>query len=154
MKIETDVDPVRSRIMRSVGRSSTKPELIVRRSLHALGLRFRLHRKDLAGTPDVILPRFRTVLFVHGCFWHRHEGCSKTSMPKTRVDFWTTKFFQNVARDRRNEDLLSAAGWRVITIWECETRNREELDRKLRSMFNRAGDISAVDGGRAVAINE
>lgn len=75
-------------------------------------------------------------------------------MPKTRVDFWTTKFFQNVARDRRNEDLLSAAGWRVITIWECETRNREELDRKLRSMFNRAGDISAVNGGRAIAINE
>ena len=140
MKVETDVDPVRSRIMRSVGRTSTKPEMIVRRSLHALGLRFRLHRKDLAGTPDIVLPKFRTVIFVHGCFWHRHEGCSKTSIPKTRVDFWTAKFLQNVARDRRNEDLLRAAGWRVIAIWECETRDRKELDHTLSLAFDRKGD--------------
>jgi len=140
VKVETDVDPVRSRIMRSVGRTSTKPEMIVRRSLHALGLRFRLHRKDLAGTPDIVLPKFRTVIFVHGCFWHRHEGCSKTSIPKTRVDFWTAKFLQNVARDRRNEDLLRAAGWRVIAIWECETRDRKELDHTLSLAFDRKGD--------------
>lgn len=130
-----DVDAGRSRIMKAVGRTDTKPEMIVRRSLHALGLRFRLHRKDLAGTPDIVLPKFRTVIFVHGCFWHRHEGCSKASMPKTRVDFWTAKFLQNVARDRRNEDLLRHANWRVITIWECETRNRDNLVHKLRSIF-------------------
>lgn len=140
MTVAADVDPVRSRIMRSVRRTSTKPEMIVRRSLHALGLRFRLHRKDLAGTPDIVLPKFQTLIFVHGCFWHRHESCAKASMPKTRVDFWTAKFSQNVARDRRNEDLLRDAGWRVITIWECETHNRENLAHKLRSVFHRKGD--------------
>jgi DNA mismatch endonuclease, patch repair protein len=129
----TEIDPVRSRIMRSVGRASTGPELAVRRALHALGYRFRLHRRDLPGTPDVVLPRRKIVIFVHGCFWHRHEGCSKATSPKTRKEFWTTKFAQNVARDRRNETELRNQGWRVLTVWECQTRVRTELDRLLKS---------------------
>jgi DNA mismatch endonuclease (patch repair protein) len=132
------VDPVRSHIMRSVGRSSTKPELVVRRALHALGLRFRLHRKDLPGTPDIVLPRFKTVIFVHGCFWHRHDGCSKASTPKTRVEFWNTKFTENVARDGRNNALLQELGWRVLTIWECDAGRPVELKRMLATTFGRA----------------
>jgi DNA mismatch endonuclease (patch repair protein) len=125
------VDPVRSNIMRSVGRVNTKPELVVRRLLYGLGLRFRLHRAQLPGTPDIVLPKFRVALFVHGCFWHRHTDCSKATTPKTRTDFWQMKFRQNAERDRRNEQRLVALGWRPITVWECETRNLEELGARL-----------------------
>lgn len=129
------VDPTRSNIMRAVGRENTKPEMVVRRILHGLGLRFRLHRRDLPGTPDLVLPKYRTAIFVHGCFWHRHRGCSKATTPKTRVDFWKTKFEQNVRRDRKNEDVLVEGGWSVLTIWECETRKPEELKAKLAKTF-------------------
>ena len=129
------VDPIRSKIMRAVGRANTKPEIAVRRSLHALGLRFRLQRKDLPGTPDVVLPKYRIAVFVHGCFWHRHEGCPKATIPKTRAEFWAIKFRQNADRDRRNVDRLSEEGWSILTIWECETRRPEELKAKLRMAF-------------------
>lgn len=131
------VDPVRSKIMRAVGRTDTRPELAVRRLLHGLGLRFRLHRSDLPGTPDIVLPRFRTGIFVHGCFWHRHEGCSKATTPKTRVDFWRLKFEQNLRRDQKNEERLAAQGWTAITIWECETEKPDELRTKLARIFGR-----------------
>jgi DNA mismatch endonuclease, patch repair protein len=129
------VDPVRSKIMRAVGRTNTKPEIMVRRSLHALGFRFRLHRKDLPGTPDLVVPKLQTAVFVHGCFWHRHDGCSKATTPKTRAKFWALKFSQNVNRDRRNVDLLHRAGWSVLTIWECETTRPEKLTAKLATAF-------------------
>lgn len=129
------VDPIRSKIMRAVGRSDTKPELVVRRVLHGLGLRFRIQRNDLPGTPDIVLPKHRTVVFVHGCYWHRHEGCSKATVPKTRVDFWKTKFEQNVRRDRKNEDELLRQGWTVLTIWECETKQIDNLRAKLMQVF-------------------
>lgn len=122
----------RSDIMRAVKRSNTAPEIIVRRVLHALGLRFRLHRRDLPGSPDVVLPRFRTVIFVHGCFWHRHTDCRYTTTPKTRQEYWLPKFAANIERDLRKEAQLQALGWRVLLVWECETKQREELTLRLR----------------------
>jgi DNA mismatch endonuclease (patch repair protein) len=118
--------------MRAVKRSNTAPEIIVRQVLHALGLRFRLHRRDLPGSPDVVLPRFRTVIFVHGCFWHRHPDCRYTTTPKTRQEYWLPKFAANIERDLRKEAQLQALGWRVLLVWECETKQREELTLRLR----------------------
>ena len=106
----------------------TGPEVVVRRIAHRLGFRFRLHRKDLPGRPDLAFPRYRSVVFVHGCFWHRHEGCRSACEPKTRISFWSEKFNRNVARDRDNEEALRALGWRVLVIWECEIRNRAALE--------------------------
>jgi DNA mismatch endonuclease (patch repair protein) len=104
--------------------------------LHGLGLRFRLHRKDLAGRPDIVLSKHRAVVFVHGCFWHGH-GCSKGRLPKSRVRFWTDKIVRNRARDAESVRLLRAAGWRVLTVWQCETKDtgklRARLDRFFRS---------------------
>ncbi|WP_082118827.1 MULTISPECIES: very short patch repair endonuclease [Pseudomonas] len=122
----------RSDIMRAVKRANTAPEIIVRQVLHALGLRFRLHRRDLPGSPDVVLPRFRTVIFVHGCFWHRHPDCRYTTTPKTRQEYWLPKFAANIERDLRKEAQLQALGWRVLLVWECETKQREELTLRLR----------------------
>jgi DNA mismatch endonuclease (patch repair protein) len=112
----------------------TKPEWIVRRAAHARGLRFRLHRKDLPAHPDLVFPKYRVALFVHGCFWHRHPGCAKASMPKSRTEFWQDKFDANVARDARSEAELRALGWRVLTIWECETKRPELLAATLRKI--------------------
>lgn len=129
------VDAMRSHIMRSVRQAHTGPEMVVRKVLHGLGLRFRLQRRDLPGTPDVVLPRHRTAIFVHGCFWHRHPGCRKATMPKTRVEFWRDKFDRNVARDCEKESALVQAGWHVLTIWECETRDPDALAIRLRETF-------------------
>lgn len=122
----------RSRMMSGIGRADTTPELAVRRALHALGYRFRLHRRDLPGTPDIVLPRHRTVVFVHGCFWHRHPRCRYATTPSTRVEFWQAKFDANVARDRRVARALRQDGWRVVTVWECETRDAEKLVSRIR----------------------
>jgi DNA mismatch endonuclease (patch repair protein) len=113
--------------MSRVGSKGTSPEIRVRRLAHAMGLRFRLHRKNLPGKPDLAFPKYRAVLFVHGCFWHRHPGCPKASTPKSRIEFWNAKFASNVARDRRSEAALRAQGWRVFAIWECETKSDEEI---------------------------
>jgi len=134
-KPEPLVDPVRSRIMRAVSRSHTGPEIKVRQMLHALGLRFRLHRKDLPGTPDIVLPKHRTVILVNGCFWHRHKGCSKATVPKTRVEFWSNKFAQNVARDLKSQNDLKRAGWSVLKLWQCQTEKDESLRKKLSDRF-------------------
>lgn len=107
---------------------NTKPEMIVRQTAHRLGFRFRLHRKDLPGTPDLIFPGRRKAIFVHGCWWHRHEGCAKASPVKTRVDFWNAKFARNVARDEKVEAELVGAGWDVLVIWECQTKKVEEVE--------------------------
>lgn len=111
----------RSRLMSRIKGKDTKPEMVVRRFLHAQGFRYRLHDKTLPGKPDLVFPKYRTVVFVHGCYWHRHFGCRKTTTPKTRSQFWRTKFLGNVIRDRRDRTRLEAEGWRVLVIWECET---------------------------------
>lgn len=115
--------------------------LILNRHLHGLGLRFRLHRKDLPGSLDVVLPKHRTAIFVHGCYWHRHPGCKYASTPKTNQDFWLPKFQRNVERDARKEEALRALGWRVLIVWECETRDLPTLEARLRHEF----DLSAAD---------
>ena len=114
---------------------NTKPELVVRRTLHALGYRFRLHRGDLPGRPDIVLPRYKTAIFVHGCFWHRHPNCSKATMPKTRREFWQNKFETNILRDRRNTEALQNAGWQVLIVWECETKQIDALCARLAAQL-------------------
>jgi DNA mismatch endonuclease, patch repair protein len=106
--------------MSRIRSKNTKPELIVRSLLHRLGYRFTLRRRDLPGRPDIVLPCLRTVVFVHGCFWHRHSGCANAATPRTRAAFWNKKFHSNVARDRRNRNDLKRSGWRTVVVWECE----------------------------------
>lgn len=106
--------------MSRIRSSNTSPELALRRAMYAIGFRFRLHRKDLPGRPDIVLPRYRTAIFVHGCFWHRHDGCKVASTPKSNTEFWIEKFDRNVARDARAKQMLEEQGWRVIVVWECE----------------------------------
>lgn len=114
----------RSRMMANIKGKHTRPEIALRKALHALGLRFRLHSKKLPGSPDIVLPKWNAVILVHGCFWHRHEGCRYASSPATRKEFWIEKFATNVARDRRIQDCLIRIGWRVRVVWECELRAR------------------------------
>ncbi|UQS13314.1 very short patch repair endonuclease [Pseudomonas sp. HS6] len=123
---------VRTKIMRSVSRGDTRPEILVRSLLHQLGFRFRLHQKSLPGTPDIVLPKYHTVVFVHGCFWHRHPACRYASTPKTRQDYWLPKFEANVMRDARKEAQLHELGWRVLVVWECETRAVSDLRDRLK----------------------
>lgn len=133
--METTDAERRSAIMARIRSKNTEPELRVRRAAHACGLRFRLHRRDLPGTPDVVFAKWRVALFVHGCFWHRHEGCRRASTPKSRQAFWQLKFDRNVARDRDKAEALGLLGWRVETVWECETRDDDRLRRRLASLF-------------------
>lgn len=121
----------RRRNMRAIKGQNTKPELVVRSLLHEMGYRFRLHRRELPGSPDIVLPRHRLVVFVHGCFWHRHSCSRGRSMPATRVEFWTRKFAANVKRDRRTARVLRKAGWRVLVVWECQTKDHNALERRL-----------------------
>ena len=134
----------RSQLMARVGSRDTKPELAVRKVAHRLGFRFRLHRSDLPGRPDIVFPRLRKVLFVHGCFWHQHPGCYRASLPKTNTDFWQTKLANNVLRDERNATVLRAAGWTVGAIWECETRSPQTLRAAVRSFLCDASSSSAA----------
>lgn len=106
---------------------NTRPEMAVRRLLHAMGLRFRLHRKDLPGKPDIVLPRHRLAIFVHGCFWHQHENCRLASKPKTRTEYWEPKLAANIQRDARAADTLVGMGWRVEIVWECDARQPDRL---------------------------
>jgi DNA mismatch endonuclease (patch repair protein) len=122
-----DVVPpaVRSRMMSGIQGKNTKPELIVRRMLFASGYRFRLHRRDLPGQPDIVMPGRKVAIFVHGCFWHAHQGCRYAKMPVTRPEFWKAKLEANIARDRRAVERLVELGWRVLSVWECSTRDSE-----------------------------
>lgn len=133
---EPPITELTRRIMSRVSSRDTTPELVVRRALHRAGLRFRLHDRRLPGTPDIVLSRWRTVVFVHGCFWHRHPGCRKATMPKTRTEFWQSKFDRNVERDGQALISLRALNWRAEVVWECETKNVASLDRRLRAIFD------------------
>lgn len=110
----------RSEIMARIPSKNTSPEIFVRSYLHKIGLRFRIHRKDLPGTPDIVFPSRRIAVFVNGCFWHLHEGCKYAHIPSTHRDFWNEKLRKNVERDKANHAALESAGWRVIVVWECE----------------------------------
>ena len=129
----------RSRIMRSVRSRDTGPELLVRKLLHGLGLRFQLYEKFLPGRPDVVLPKHRVIVFVHGCFWHGHS-CSKGRLPKSKIRFWTDKIQRNQVRDAESVRRLRAQGWRVLTVWQCETRDADKLRSKLARYFRVAND--------------
>ena len=117
----------RSEIMRRVRGKDTKPEIRVRRHLHGLGYRYRLHARELPGTPDIVFRPRKSAIFVHGCFWHRHQGCKLSRMPKSRVEFWNAKLESNRRRDMRHQKELDRMGWRVLIVWECETKNAEAL---------------------------
>jgi DNA mismatch endonuclease (patch repair protein) len=122
----------RSAVMAKIKGKDTGPELRVRKAAHALGLRFRLHRSDLPGKPDLVFPKFRLALFVHGCFWHQHAGCRRASMPKSRTEYWEAKLRRNVQRDAVNGSALESMGWHSIVIWECETNDAETLEEIIR----------------------
>lgn len=126
----------RSALMSRVRSKNTTPELVVRRIAHALGYRFRLHRTDLPGTPDLVFPSGRKAVFVHGCFWHRHPGCRKATTPKSRIEFWSEKFARNVERDQEIRAQLGALGWVSFTIWECETKQAGVISAKLASFLD------------------
>lgn len=128
--------------MQAVKSKDTGPEILVRRILHALGYRFRLHRKDLPGKPDIVLPSRKKAIFIHGCFWHAH-GCSKGKPPKSRPEYWLPKLEQNVRRDRTQKEHLEAQGWDVLVIWQCETRDVTILASRLQDFVEERG--KAID---------
>lgn len=115
----------RSRMMAGIRGKDTQPELFVRSLMHRAGFRYRLHEKKLPGKPDIVLPRYRSVIFIHGCFWHRHLNCKFAYLPKSRRDFWISKLEGNAARDKRNVIALRRLGWRVFTVWECRLSARK-----------------------------
>jgi DNA mismatch endonuclease (patch repair protein) len=127
---DTRTPEQRSRIMRAVGTKDTGPEMIVRRLLHRLGYRFSLHRSDLPGSPDIVLSKYRKIIFVHGCFWHGHL-CRKGQLPKSKIDYWSKKICANRTRDRKHTAALRRAGWSVMTIWQCQTKIPERLNSRL-----------------------
>ena len=123
---DTYSEAIRSRVMRSVRAENTKPEMAVRSALHRAGYRFRVHRSDLPGKPDIVLPRYRTVLFVNGCFWHQHSGCRKATIPVNNRAFWERKLERTVQRDVESRERLADLGWKSIIVWECEIRKSME----------------------------
>jgi len=127
----------RSERMSRVRGRDTKPELLVRRLVHSMGYRYRLHRRDLPGKPDLVFPARRKVIFVHGCFWHRHPdpACPLARLPKSRLDFWDPKLETNRKRDESNLALLAALGWKVLEVWECQTKNREDMQASVREFL-------------------
>jgi DNA mismatch endonuclease, patch repair protein len=128
----------RSRIMSAIKGKNTKPEIRVRKLLHAMGYRFRLHKKDLPGKPDIVLPRYKKIVFVHGCFWHGHKGCKRATTPKTRTGFWRNKIDKNRERDRRCVRQLRGKGYGVLTVWECEIKNLDKLTNRLKRYLSEA----------------
>jgi DNA mismatch endonuclease (patch repair protein) len=126
----------RSWTMSRVKSKNTVPEIVVRRAAHELGLRFRLHRGDLPGKPDLVFPRWRVAIFVNGCFWHSHEGCNRARLPRSNSAYWKGKLLRNVERDHESFQSLRRAGWRVIVIWECESKRPAQLKAKLRRVVH------------------
>lgn len=131
--------------MSRVRNKNTKPEMVVRRLVHGMGYRYRLHRRDLPGSPDLVFPSRRKVIFVHGCFWHRHEGCSLARLPKSRLEFWVPKLEGNKTRDQNNQAKLQDLGWSFLTIWECQVADAEAVGARVRDF---------LDGGDEAPLNE
>ena len=127
----------RSALMSKVKGKDTGPELLVRKAAHRMGFRFRLHRKDLPGKPDIVFPRFKVAIFVHGCFWHSHRSCPKGRLPKSKLDYWGPKLRENTKRDRRNLSRLRKLGWQAHVIWQCETTDPAHTEELLRDILNR-----------------
>ncbi|WP_285827655.1 very short patch repair endonuclease [Bacteroides acidifaciens] len=127
----------RSRNMAAIKGKDTKPEMIVRKYLFSRGLRFRVQVRKLPGNPDIVLPKYKTVIFVNGCFWHGHEGCRYFRLPKSNIEFWEEKIERNVARDVRNEAELKALGWRVVRVWECEIKTVAQREEYLKHLYDR-----------------
>lgn len=135
----TDVFPVekRSQIMSRIRGYDTEPELTVRSIVHRMGYRFRLHRKDLPGNPDIVLPRHRKVIFIHGCFWHGHKGCARSKRPGTNVSFWQNKLDKNIKRDKRQQRELRNLGWKYLIIWQCELNKPNRMQNKVKRFLNK-----------------
>ncbi len=152
----------RHKCMTSIRGKNTKPEILVRKGLHARGFRFRLHNKKLPGSPDIVLPKYGVAIMVNGCFWHGHKGCRYATKPKSNVEFWETKIARNRHRDEVTTAHLEALGWTVITIWECELRNSSQLDERLDALaeeIREAGKVKRIKDmnkrqGRAAARRE
>ena len=134
--MDTVSKEVRSRNMSAIRSKNTNPETVVRSLLFALGYRYRLHRKDLPGKPDIILKKHNTVIFVHGCFWHQHKECKRANIPKSNKKYWIPKLERNVERDKINKRELNKLGWNVITIWECETKDSGKITAELKKKLN------------------
>lgn len=157
--MDTMCSQERSAIMARIKAKNTAAEMRVRRAVYRLGFRYRLHRRDLPGTPDLVFPRLRQVVFVHGCFWHQHEGCKRAHQPKSRLEYWQPKLAKNVRRDHAYMSELQQRGWRVAVIWECETASPHLLNSLIASLLSNsthpalgspalAGDVEPVDGLR------
>lgn len=126
----------RSRIMSNISGKETKPEILVRKFLFTNGFRYRKNVKSLHGTPDIVLPKYKTAIFIHGCFWHGHKGCLKSKLPQTRRDFWKKKISENVKRDKKDIQLLQKEDWNVITIWQCEINNSQKRQKRLELLIS------------------
>ena len=135
--MDTVSQKIRSRMMAGIRNKDTKPEILVRKHLHSLGFRFRLHRRIGKTRPDLVLPRWKTCIFVHGCYWHRHEGCKLASEPKSNTAFWKSKFNKNVERDKRNVKELRSLGWSVGIIWECSVRSGTFLETQVKELITK-----------------
>ncbi len=134
----------RSANMRAVRGKDTAPEVLIRSLLHRRGYRFRLHRKDLPGTPDIVFPAKQAVIFVHGCFWHGHD-CSRGHLPETNRSFWQQKITKNIERDSRAKMQLEAGGWKVLTVWQCQTKDKDNLVRSLSRLLERKRTVAATN---------
>jgi DNA mismatch endonuclease, patch repair protein len=133
-----DVHDIKTRSynMSRIRSSNTKPEMLVRKFLHAQGFRYRLHVKNMPGKPDIVLPKYKTVIFVHGCFWHGHEGCRYYAVPKTRTEWWLNKINTNIANDSKAVKALKKDGWKVVEIWECDLK-RDKIEKILKYLFKK-----------------
>ena len=131
------VSKERSKNMAAIKSKNTNPEIKVRKLLHSLGYRFRLHKKELPGSPDIVLKKYKTVVFVHGCFWHRHKECKYATNPKTREEFWNKKFLSNIERDIKVRERIKAAGWKSVVVWECELKDIQKLKKRLIPLFDK-----------------
>jgi DNA mismatch endonuclease (patch repair protein) len=137
--MDTIAPEERSALMARIRSKNTKPELAVRSLLHRMGYRFRIHRRDLPGAPDIVLPRYKKIVLVHGCFWHGHT-CQLASKPKSNSGYWSEKILKNQARDQRNLEALQSAGWKVLEVWECEIRKFDGLERRLLDFLQEEAD--------------
>ena len=144
--MDTISEEKRSWNMSRIRGKDTKPEIIVRSMLHKMGYRFRLHRKDLPGTPDIVLPKYKTVIFVHGCFWHRHKGCKYAYTPKSRIKFWKDKFAETVKRDKQHLKQLKENGWEVFIVWECETKDMDKLKKIINKISQEINGVLLLSG--------